>query len=154
MTFNTTGQTMNPNTTSWTRARVSLLGHTALGVVRLRYTDGGGIELSDGRRYGPGAVFSIKPLPFSVEPTRSELDALEEVLDAGISENECGRWSVSTGHGIAANQSLLSALADTISLILDAKNADILALRERLSAVEAQPVTTEAKKEASDDLTF
>jgi len=133
----TTGYTMNA---TFIRARVSLLGHTALGVVRLRYIDGGGIELSDGRRYGPGAIFSIEPLPPEMVPTEAEIQQFQTAFgeDTMIKQDTRGRWSVLLPDGSEwTTNSILEAVAGAIGLILDAKNADILALRERLSEAES-----------------
>ncbi len=111
------GQTMNPNATPWTRARVALLGHTALGVVRLRYTDGGGIELSDGRRYGPGAIFSIEPLPPEMVPTEAEIQRLQTAFgeDTVIEQDTRGRWSILLSDGTEwAALTILEAVASAI----------------------------------------
>jgi len=108
---------MNLNAIPWTRARVSLLGHTALGVVRLRYTDGGGIELSDGRRYGPGAIFSIEPLPPEMVPTEAEIQQLQTAFgeDTVIEQDTRGRWSVLLPDGTEwAALTILEAVASAI----------------------------------------
>lgn len=133
------------------RARVSLLGHVSLGVVRLRYTDGGGIVLDDGRRYGPGAIYSIEPVPETIRPTPGEVQALEAAFDATIDEVD-GRWCVATRFGIPARHSLFFAVAEAVGLILKAANTENRALRERLAkaeAGEAKPAA-EAPKSVAD----
>lgn len=123
-------------TTPFIRARVSLLGHTSLGVVRLRYLDGGAIELDDGRRYGPGAIFSIEPVREVTSPTPDEIEALECALGAAIHTSGDGGWCIQSDRAIE-DRSIYAALAKTIDWALACANAESANLRERLAKAEA-----------------
>ena len=123
-------------TAPFIRARVSLIGHTSLGVVRLRYTDGGAIELDDGRRYGPGAIFSIEPVKEVTGPTSDEINALECALGAAIHTSGDGLWCIQSDRAIE-DRSIYAALAKTIDWALGRANEEAADLRERLAKAEA-----------------
>lgn len=58
-------ETQRPPEPAWTRYRLSLCGHVALGEVEARRIEGGGLELRDGTLIGPAAIFQAVPV---VEP--------------------------------------------------------------------------------------
>lgn len=101
----------------WIRARVSVHGHRSLGVVNIRYLDGGGIEIDDGRRYGSGAWFSIEPLPPEIKPTESEIHDLQTAFgkDTQIERDTKGRWAVLLPDGsVWESVSILHSLASAV----------------------------------------
>ncbi len=123
-------------TTPFIRARVSLANHLSLGMVRLRYLDGGAIELDDGRRYGPGAIYSIEPVKEATGPTPEEIEELGAALGAVIQTFDDGRWCVQSDRTIE-DHSIYAALAKAIDWALACANAESAELRERLAKAEA-----------------
>lgn len=123
-------------TTPFIRARVSLANHLSLGMVRLRYLDGGAIELDDGRRYGPAAWFLIDPVKEVTGPTTEEIEELGAALGAVIQTFDDGRWCVQSDRTIE-DRSIYAALAKAINWALACANAESANLRERLAKAEA-----------------